>query len=252
MSPAGPPDSPATGAAAARAGLVTGLADEARVLRRALPRASASTADPDDAVRCAGADTARARAAARGLVEAGAAALVSFGVAGGLDPACRPGDLVLATEVVLPGGRRVATHAALRAGLLQEGHAAGLSPLEGALLGSDIAVAARLEKRRLFAASGALAVDMESHAVAEVAVACGLPLLVVRAVADPAARALPRAVLGAVASDGRSRPGRVAARLCLTPWELPAVLRLAGDLKRALESLERLTRHGGERLLGGF
>ncbi len=237
-----------------QAGVVTGLAAEAKVLKRAL--AGGAPADSpkklDEIIVCAAARPERARRLAQKLLESGATALMSFGIAGGLDPARQAGDVVFAQEVILPGGTRVATDAAWRATVSQASAAAGLRAEEGALLGSDSAILAAHHKQRLFRESGAIAVDMESHAVAEVAAAAGVALLVVRAIADPAIRPLPSSVLGSTGPDGRSRGGLVAARLCLRPWQLPAVMRLREDFVHALDSLERVARHSQTRLLGGF
>ncbi len=221
-----------------RPGFVTGLAIEASVLRR-----GAAGHDPEIAKRvaCAGADAARARRLAEDLLAAGASALVSFGVAGGLDPALGPGDVVLPETIVAPGGAALATDAAWRAHLLEVASAKGLRPFGGGLVGSDQAVATVSAKRALFAASGAVAVDMESHSVALAAQAAGVPLLVVRAVLDSAERALPRAVIGSIAPNGRARTALVAARLMLRPWETPLVYRLRRDMDAALGALRALT-----------
>lgn len=221
-----------------RPGFVTGLAIEASVLRR-----GTAGHDPGIAgrVACAGADAARARRLAEDLVAAGARALVSFGVAGGLDPALGPGDVVLPETVVAPGGAALATDAAWRSRLLEAAEVEGLELRGGGLAGSDRAVATVSGKRALFAASGALAVDMESHAVALAAQAAGVPLVVIRAVIDPADRALPKAVLGSIAPNGRARTGLVTVRLMLRPWETPRVHRLRRDMAVALGALRTLT-----------
>ncbi len=61
-------------------------------------------------------------------------------------------------------------------------------------------------KRRAFQTTFAAALDTESHAVAEVAAEAGLPLLVVRAVAEPAETLRP-----AIAFAATTRPGARAA-----------------------------------------
>lgn len=222
----------------ARAGFVTGLAIEASVLRR-----GAGRHDPEisERVACAGADSARALQLAEDLVAAGARALVSFGVAGGLDPDLGPGDVVLPDTVVAPGGAALATDASWRSRVLEAAQVEGLELRGGGLAGSDRAVATVSGKRALFAKSGALAVDMESHAVALAAQAAGVPLIVIRAVIDPADRALPKAVLGSIAPNGRARSGLVTARLMLRPWETLQVHRLRRDMTVALGALRALT-----------
>ncbi len=218
---------------------VVGLAVEGHVLSRALGHHDSEIAQR---TACADANADRAQHAARRLLDEGAGALVSFGIAGGLDPALSSGDLVLAEFVCLPGGRAIRTDPAWRNACAALVSQSGFQSHGGTLLGSDREVAVASEKRRLFDLWGAVAVDMESHGVAEIAAAAAVPFLVVRAVADPAGRSLPSAVIGGVDPNGRARPGLVAARICLRPWQIGQVLRLRRDLQTALSTLDRLAR----------
>lgn len=210
-------------------GVVTGLNAEARILRR-LPNLA------PERLACAGASTARARDGAQRLAAAGAGGLLSFGVAGGLAPELPPGSLVLAEAVVADGEPRAAS-AGWHAAVLAAGSTVALT--SGLLVGSDRPLTGAADKARLHRTSGALAVDMESHAVAAVAAARGLPFLALRAVADPADRSIPAAALGAIGPDGRSRLGPVLAGLARRPWELPALLALNDAFRQALGALER-------------
>ena len=219
-----------------RTGTVTGLAAEAKLILKAYKRAGRSL----PSLACAGADAGRARAHAARLIAEGATAVLSFGLCGGLDPALRPGDLVLAEAVVLPDGGRIGVSAPHRDRLRARLAAAGLRPLGGTLAGSDSAVATAAAKGALFGQSGAVAVDMESHGVAAAAQAAGVPLLVVRAVADPAERTLPRAALNVVGPDGRLRLLRALATMYVRPWEGPALVRLAYEARLGFDTLERV------------
>lgn len=221
-----------------RVGFITGLAVESRVLQGSLSRGQS---DPDPLIACAGAHSGRAQAAAEALLAAGAGALVSYGIAGGLDPALRPGDMVLPESVLLPGGRVVPVHGAWRDDLLVLARGQSPAASGGTLQGSERVVAAVTEKQALFAASGAVAVDMESHAVGRVAQAAGVPFLVIRAVVDPADRPLPRAVVGSTRPDGEPRAGLIVARLALRPWEIAQINRLRRDARVALRALGRMT-----------
>ncbi len=180
-----------------------------------------------------------ARRAALGLAESGATALLSFGLAGGLDPALRPGD-VLVPGAVLAGGRRVPTDAALC-------HLLGGSTPH-VVLGTDQIVAEPSEKRKLWLATGCAAVDFESAAVAEVASDKSLPFAVLRAICDPAVRALPVAALAALDTNGDVALGRVLRSLARQPGQLVALLALAGDAVRARRALvghlARIGAHG--------
>ena len=217
-----------------RIGIVVGMAAEA--VEAEAP--SASLAAPlRPLVFVAGRRPGRAHEGARHLLAEGAAALLSFGVAGGLDAALRPGDAVLASAVMTPDGRRIETDPDWRQELAQR--LAGRARV-GAIAGADRMVATRVEKAALARASAALAVDMESHHVARAAAAAGVPFAALRVIVDGAGRDLPWAALAGLAPDGRQHPFAVLARLLLRPWELPRLLALAGDSRRAFAALGRL------------
>ena len=73
---------------------VTGLAREARI-----------AAGPGVITVCSGGDPKRLRTLLEAVDGRALRAVISFGLAGGLDPALRPGDLVVATEVAATGRR---------------------------------------------------------------------------------------------------------------------------------------------------
>jgi adenosylhomocysteine nucleosidase len=220
----------------ATVGVVTGLRVEARCLR-----------GQDVPVAYSGGSAERARSEAARLVADGAAALVSFGLAGGLATELRPGDLLLPDSVRSAGVAswsvdpvwRERVHARLAAG--------GLEPKPGSLVGSDRIVATASDKQELFGATGAQAVDMESHAVAAVAAAAGLPFLVVRALADPCDQVIPQVAREALRPDGRVRIRATLGGLIRQPGELMALLRLARQSARGLASLRRATALAGPR-----
>lgn len=190
-------------------------------------------------VSSVGGNSEKAQQAAHDFAKAGVAGLVSFGVAGGLDPSLVPGDIVLANTVWRPNGDAISTDTDWRGAL-----AAAPSGLrcfaDVAVASSDAAVASVAAKAALFERSGAAAVDMESHGVAIAAQEAGLPFLVVRAVADPAARALPEAALVGIGADGSRRPFAVFAKLLANPTALPSLIRLAQDSDKAMKSLSNI------------
>ena len=200
-------------AAALSIGVVTGLAREAEIARAA-----------GLAVRCEGPGPDAARRAALALADAGAALLVSFGYAGGLDPGVPAGTLLLPARVVDGAGREWPC-------------VARLDPPAGTLIGTDRPVTDAGSKRRL--AATAMAVDCESHAVAAVAQARGLSFCVVRAVVDDGGTGLPGAALAGVDAQGRVRMAVLMRALMLSPRDLPAVIRLAAAARRADRSLGR-------------
>jgi adenosylhomocysteine nucleosidase len=216
-----------------RLGIITGISSEAQCLAGAPADPSLHREIP--LFRSAFGPAAAARAA-QDLIEQGVEGLASAGIAGGLDPALRAGDLILPREVV--GPERIYPVDPL----WHDGLAGRLGGTieQGRLLGVDVTIAGVAEKAALAKQYDARAVDMESHAVARVAAAAGLPFLAVRVVADPAGRTIPRAALQAVGPDGSLRPSAAIGALMLRPWELVGCLRLFADERAALRSLRRV------------
>ena len=216
-----------------RLGVICGFQAEAACLRA-----------QDIAVVCSGGSTRRALAEAKHLVARGAAGLVSFGLAGGLDPSLRAGDLILADAVLAADGRRLATDALWTSRLAELAQAAGLIPRRGVILGGDRLVPTPEAKRALFRMTRTLAVDMESHAVATAASEAGLPYLVVRAIADGAKQTIPPAARAALTSDGRIRTLVVLGRLLRSPSQTAELIRLGMASRRGLASLRRVAALG--------
>ncbi|MEM8824855.1 MAG: phosphorylase [Pseudomonadota bacterium] len=167
-----------------------------------------------------GSSARRAAEQAEDIVASGVAALVSFGIAGALDPALQVGDVVRAS--------RVASETSTF------GEANG--PL---VWGSEAIIGDPAEKAALHRRTGAAIVDLESHGVAAAADRAGLPFFVIRAVSDDARHRLPAYLADAVTPDGRPRLGPVLAGLARSPTTLPALIRLGRNTSKALEALER-------------
>ena len=208
---------------------VTGLLAEARV-----------AAGPGVRTIAGGGGVAALTALLQAELAQGAGAVMSFGIAGGLAGHLACGTWVVARAIVTPVARWSCDEAWVRSLTAR---------LPGAvtadLAGVDVPVAEPASKRALQRATGAAAVDTESHVVAALAAAHGVPFAAFRVVADSARRALPPAALVALAADGRIRGTAVLASLARTPTQLPALLRTAIDAGAALRALSR-----GRRLLG--
>jgi hopanoid-associated phosphorylase len=208
-------------------GIVTGLRAEARLLR--------AGSDGDPALIATSPGTAARGAAAR-LVDGGAEALLSFGLAGGLDPRLAPGTLIVAEAIVGPSRGHVATDPPWRrrAVAALKGEA-----VVGMIAARDRPCVTVADKAALFAATRALAVDMESRAIADVAAAHGLPFLAIRAIADPATRRVPDSALAAAGADGSLHLGPLLRSVFGAPKDLPVLCVLARDYRAAMGALRR-------------
>ncbi|MGH6959481.1 MAG: hypothetical protein ACREE7_03265, partial [Dongiaceae bacterium] len=172
------------------------------------------------------------------LRDRGATRLLSFGYCGGLDGTLSTGDVVIADAIIAPDGRRLAVDGAMRQQLEQAIAADGLRHRCGPLLGVDAIVTSADRKRTLAAATGAIACDMESHAMA-FAAAGALPIGAVRVVVDPASRSFPASVVEAMGDDGRLRPTTLLRGLLRRPADIVSLPALARDSGRARPALRR-------------
>jgi nucleoside phosphorylase len=185
-----------------------------------------------------------AEAAARGaaaLVDAGAGALLSWGLAGGLDPALRAGTPLLPSEVATQHGV-FATSAAWR-GQVGAAFRAHGPILRGTLYTAPFAIASVAEKAALFESTGACAVDMEGAHVAAVAAARGIPFIALKVIVDGAADALPPAISAAVGA-AQLRLGRLAWALARSPGDLGSLWRLGQRYRSASRTLAAAARAG--------
>ncbi len=157
------------------------------------------------------------------------AGIVSFGLAGGLDPALKAGELVIGSAV-----NGIPADAAWTARLTAALPGARL----GAFASGEAMVATPKAKAALFDGTGAVAADMESHLIAGAAI----PFAILRAVSDPAGRALPRAAQVGLQANGEIDLGAVLKALFADPRQLPALIRTAREAGAAFRAL-RDARH---------
>lgn len=121
--------------------------------------------------------------------------VVSGGACGALAPGLAAGDLVV-PEIVVDAAGRQWPASPLR------------HPAAGTLLTVTEVIETAAQKSRLWLATGARAVDMESAHILAWASERGVPGAVIRGVSDGAERGVPAALAASVADDGRVRPLR--------------------------------------------
>ena len=160
--------------------------------------------------------------------------LISFGVAGGLSPDLPAGTCIVGSTIVSET-IQLTTDQNWSQALLR------LIPdaIHGAIAGVTTIVAHPEAKRSLHMSTGALAVDNESHVVASVAAARGLPMAAVRVIIDPATRRLPAAALATVRANGTIDLAGLIHAIMREPGELPMLLRTALDARIGFAALLR-------------
>ena len=201
---------------------VTGMTKEAEIV------------GGDSVIAVAGGGDAKGLAAKLDALHGDITGVISVGLGGGLSPLLKVGDAVIADRIIAGSeifrcsdNWRVAL-----AARLPHAH-------QGALAASDIILDTADAKTALFAASGALAVDMESHVAARFAAARQLPFAALRIISDDAAHVLPPAALVAMKPDGGIALGRVLGSLLRRPGQVPALIRTARSSNKAFAELLR-------------
>jgi adenosylhomocysteine nucleosidase len=205
--------------------IVTGLVQEARI-----------AAGPGMTVICSSSDPRQLRALLTVFDPSTIRGVISFGVAGGLDPTLKSGDVVVATEV-LAGDTRWLTGLALNEELIASVALGRRRVVRGGLAGAEQVVGARSLKAALHLETGAAAVDMESHIAAAYAAEAGLPFAALRVISDPASRALPPLAMAAIKPNGHIDLRKVLSGLARNPMTLRALVSTGIDFNRALKSL---------------
>jgi adenosylhomocysteine nucleosidase len=219
-------------------GIVAALAIERRWITGSVPL-----------VEVSGIGRRRAEDASRRLLDRGAAALVSWGMAGGLQSNLCAGTVILPDSVVEADGSRIRTDLEWRDRLLVriDGRvASSTAPLAQAAM----AVVSPEQKLEIRLRTGAGAVDMESAAVAEVATSAGIPWIAVRVVADTADVRLPEAALQVYDEEGRLKRG-VLLRLVARPWTWSGLVALGRAGVAAGRSMRRVWTLAGPDLAYG-
>lgn len=187
---------------------------------------------------CSGANVLRLRAELDQLQGARFSAVVSFGLAGALDYSLRPGDVIIA-DTVVSGDARHRTHDRLSDALAEGVAAKGCKSIPGAIVGVDEPAMDRHAKTRLRETANASAVDMESHLAAEFARKRRLPFAVMRAISDPAARALPPLAAKALTPEGDVDGKIVAREIIRAPHQIGGLILAGLDSRAAFGSLSR-------------
>lgn len=165
------------------------------------------------------------------------AGIISFGIAGGLDPALPAGTAIVASEIVSDAGVW-ATDEEWSTLIVRHGGAV----VSGGLAGVDAPVVEPTHKARLFAETGAAGLDMESHIAARFAAERGARFAALRVIADMADDAVPRAATAGMRMDGTVDLKAVIGGILRQPSALPAIIRLAmttGHARRTLMQVRR-------------
>ena len=218
--------------------IVTGLVQEARI-----------AAGPGMIVICSSSDPNQLRALLATLDSSTFRGVISFGVAGGLDPSLKSGDVVVATEV-LAGDTRFLAGLALNEELIARADAASPArrPRWSRRRGTGDC-GDRLQGRAAFGDGRGGGRYGKSYC-SSLCRKAGLPFAALRVISDPASRSLPALAKSAIKPNGDIDLGKVLRGVARNPTTLRALVSTGLDFNRALRSLRgcRGFLHGEEGL----
>ena len=194
-------------------------------------------------VTLAGIGTVKAEQAANDLILSGVKAMANVGLAGGLDPDLKAGQIVVASDVLqIEADESQGSWTADNAGAAQAHKVLGSDGIafrNGTILTTQQAILTRDQKASLFKQTRALAVDMESAAVARVASRADIPFFGMRAVCDPAGVTVPGELFNCLDQNGNIRISGVLRVLARRPTLLGDMLRLGRTFSIARAALKR-------------
>lgn len=223
---------------AARVGICCALSAETKTLTdRKINPGDLVALNSHTLLALSGMGAKRAGDAAQRLIDAGAGALVSWGVAAAVDKILRPGDLILPQTVLSIAGDRFpvhrAWHTALRCAL-----SPGLDFHTGTLVETREILTDERRKLELSLSHKALAADMETASIAHIALRYGVAFSVVRAVSDTVSMTIPQPLVNAVDPAGRIDPRTVLNDIVLRPRDWYRITRLGWGMRSACTTLK--------------
>lgn len=160
--------------------------------------------------------------------------IISIGIAGALSPTLDAGNCIIASSILVDGK-------ALDTDETWTSHFREILPdtIRGTITGAEKIAATAEEKRAIHRATGADAVDMESHVAIGIAREHGLPFVALRAISDRADHTLPHAARVAMKPSGGIALGRVLKSVVTRPHQIPALVRTNRETEKAFSALLR-------------
>jgi len=183
-----------------------------------------------------------ARIAAQTLLEQNVSALVSWGTAGALTETIQSGDLVLADSAVANNGDKYSFDTEWNKHIANELCNTSLKIHHGMIAHTQQVLTTTEDKNRLRSKTNALAVDMESLAIVQIANNEKLPCVSIRAIVDEATQCIPEAIIKNTDTFGRPALFHLFSSLIRNPGLITELIRLGSGMKAATTTLSTVAR----------
>lgn len=194
---------------------------------------------PQNWIGIGGGDESKIKSLTNFFIYYGVKGLVSFGFAGGLDPKLDRGSIIIAKSVLTPQGLEIPTSPMWSNRIAAQLHHAYSI---GNILGSPHPITESQKKIELFHQTKAVAVDMESYAMAEIAQANQIPFIVIRVILDPAIKKIHSKIAALFQSDGKIKAKSIIKTILKEPQILKEFLILGRQFYGARRQLRYIAR----------
>ena len=223
-------------------GIIVALPNEISSLtRKKITKGDCLFINDDTLIACSGAGPENAAKASQLLIDKGAKRLISWGCGAALKANLHPGDLVIPQTLLTERHEELTIASPWLNKALDQ--LSSLNPYTGSLVESSFIVADSEEKKAIYKQTRAIALDMESAAVARMAIQNNLSVLVIRCIADPVSMNLPKAVSYALNNQGDVVLAKLLWFLLTHPNELPGLIKLGLHFNAAKNKLKLVARH---------
>lgn len=219
-------------------GILVALPDELLTLTKSkLKQGERVTIAKNLLITLSGIGAENASSATQDLIDNGANQLISWGCAGALAPYLKAGDLVIPASITAKDNTQFSTQPDWSKRIINTLEP-GIKCYNGSLFESSSVVALASDKAKQYQQTKALAVDMESGALARVAQQANIPFIAIRSIVDPANMDLPQAIIHAMTAKGVISIPTLLRHVCSHPTELPRLINTALHFNSASKTLK--------------
>ncbi len=221
-------------------GILVALPEELHTLTKSrIKQGECFAVSENTLITLSGSGPKNAKSAAQNLLAQGATQLISWGCAGALAPHLKAGDLVIPAWVLTKDNKQLATHRLWSQQVIKLLDNC-MTYDQACLLESDTVISLAQDKSKQYQLTEAIAVDMESGAVAQAANQAQIPFIAIRSIVDPAELNLPEAINYAMTDSGIVSTSKLMRYLCSHPGELPRLIKLGLHFNAANKTLKYL------------
>ena len=218
--------------------MIAALPDEAACLtQQPLQQLVPININEDTCICLSGIGHNNALHAAAELIKQDCQALISWGVAGGLNESLHSGDVIVADKII-SNDITIECHANWQEQLLIHLSSAEYRVVNGSIYSNTAICASAKAKNKLHLKTGADAVDMESAAIAGLAKEMNLEFVAIRTIADEAIASIPPAVKRHTNELGKPKPIRFLLSCLFNPMQIASLILLARAFSKAMNTMK--------------